>query len=260
MPGLYEVILNGVGEGTLHKDLFKMIEYLAKRDVWVLISTNGSLLHQKENYKRFIDAGVGELVCSFDGATKEVFEAVRPGAKFEKLCKNFKMLNDYCGFKNLLRTRSYTVVQNLNSSTLYDIINVVSDLGFPRHTFGLGIFNWSNEDLDSNLDELRDGAEVSDELGWKLVEHGKTKGIEITFMFNEARFRKDEICSYPFERAFVGQDMKIAPCCRVNPKAVDLGYAHDFAAAWNSQKFMDFRRRHLEGDIPKVCKFCYEED
>ena len=258
LPGLYEVILNGVGEGTLHRDLFKMITSFAERDIWVLISTNGSLLHQKDNYRRFIDAGVGEVVCSFDGATKEVFEAIRPGAVFEKLCRNFKLLNDYCKSKDLLRTRSYTVVQNLNVDTLKDIIDVVTRLGFPRHTFGLGIFNWSNDVLDDRLGGLRQDADVSDEMGWDLIEYGSQLGVEITFMFNEDRFKRGEICPYPFERAFVGQDLKIAPCCRVNPKAVDLGYAHNFAEAWNSAKYQEFRRQHLRGEIPKVCQFCYE--
>jgi len=258
--GLYEVILNGVGEGTLHRGIFDMIRKCADRDIWVLISTNGSLLHQREGYKRFIDSGVGEVVCSFDGSTKEVFERIRPGAKFDKLVQNFTLLNDYANSQGLLRTRSYTVVQTHNFHQLKDIIALAARIGFPRHSFGLGLFNWSNEGLNETIRQIGNYETFTDDYGFELIEHGKKHGIDVTFMWNNGRYTRETVCPFPFERAFIGSDKKIAPCCRVNPQAVDLGYADDFAAAWNADKFQEFRRQHLSGDIPKVCRLCYDLD
>ena len=235
-----------------------MIDYLVERDIWIHLTCNGSLLHRKDSYRRMVESGLGELTLSFDGATKEVFEAIRPGAKFERIRENFKLVNDYANAKGLLLTRGHTVVQAENRHQLTKIVEVAAELGFRRHNFGLGIFDFGNPTLGEQLDSIRDFDPVTEDEGWGLVEQGKKLGIEVTFLPNEKMFSVDDICPHPFERVFVGTSGKLAPCFRVNPEFFDLGNARNFDEEWNGEKFQRFRNGHLSGDIPEACKFCYK--
>jgi pyrroloquinoline quinone biosynthesis protein E len=52
------------------------------------------------------------------------------------------------------------------------------------------------------------------------------------------------------------------PCCYVgNPDVLQIGEPIEgertFAAIWHGEPFAAFRRRHLAGDLPAVCRRCY---
>ncbi len=38
-----------------------------------------------------------------------------------------------------------------------------------------------------------------------------------------------------------------------------MGDAKKMAEEWNHDKYQEFRRLHLEGKIPKMCRNCYME-
>jgi pyrroloquinoline quinone biosynthesis protein E len=81
--GLVEIKLQGLGEPTMQRDdYFAMIRYAREKHIWVRTTTNASLLHQKDNYRKMIDADVNELQFSVDGASKEVYESIRSGRRF----------------------------------------------------------------------------------------------------------------------------------------------------------------------------------
>jgi pyrroloquinoline quinone biosynthesis protein E len=53
--------------------------------------------------------------------------------------------------------------------------------------------------------------------------------------------------------------MRYVPCCIIgNPEVSDLGDARQLTAEWHGKSVADFRRAHLAGDIPAVCKSCYK--
>ena len=59
-PKIARVVLHGVGEPMLVKELPRMIRYLKERGVYVLFNTNGTLL-TKANGQKLIDAGPGRI-------------------------------------------------------------------------------------------------------------------------------------------------------------------------------------------------------
>lgn len=255
--GVYEVKMPGIGEVLLHRDVADMVKYLGDRDIWLHLATNGSLLDKRDNYKRIIDGGVGELTLSVDGATQEVFETVRPGALMTKLTKNFKLVNDYCNNQNLTRTRSFTTVQKTTRHQLLEIIDYVAECGFKRHTFEFGLFDWGNEDMKDTIEALRDHAPLDIQEAWSLIDHGKKLGVDVTFLFLEQWLDLQNVCGHPFERMFVGSTMRIGPCTHIGYRGRDLGDGTDVIAAWNDEKYRNFRKAHIDGDIPQECKFCY---
>ena len=43
-----------------------------------------------------------------------------------------------------------------------------------------------------------------------------------------------------------------------NPKTIELGDARKSIDVWHGEAMTAFRRAHLKGDIPDVCKSCYK--
>jgi radical SAM protein with 4Fe4S-binding SPASM domain len=74
------------------KNFLEIIESIKKVPFSVLI-TNGTLLNEV-NISKIIEAGLGRLMISFDGAKKETFEKIRRGADFEKIISNIELINN----------------------------------------------------------------------------------------------------------------------------------------------------------------------
>lgn len=86
-PALERVVLHGLGEPLLNKELPLMIRYLKERGVYVLFNSNGILLTEKRG-QALIDAGLDEYRLSMDGATRETYAHVRGVDAFEKIWRN----------------------------------------------------------------------------------------------------------------------------------------------------------------------------
>ncbi len=88
-PVLERVVLHGLGEPLLNKDLPRMIAYLKNRGTYVLFNSNGILLNEKRG-QALIDAGLDELRLSMDGASRETYALVRGVNAFDKIWRNVK--------------------------------------------------------------------------------------------------------------------------------------------------------------------------
>jgi MoaA/NifB/PqqE/SkfB family radical SAM enzyme len=88
-PVLDRVVLHGLGEPLLNKDLPKMIRYLKDRGTYVLFNSNGILLNEKRG-QALINAGLDEYRLSMDGATREMYARVRGVDAFDKIWRNVR--------------------------------------------------------------------------------------------------------------------------------------------------------------------------
>ncbi|TMC23953.1 MAG: radical SAM protein, partial [Chloroflexi bacterium] len=88
-PELERVVLHGLGEPLLNKDLPQMIRYLKARGIYVLFNSNGILLNARRG-QELIDAGLDEYRLSMDGATRETYARVRGVDAFAKIWRNIR--------------------------------------------------------------------------------------------------------------------------------------------------------------------------
>jgi MoaA/NifB/PqqE/SkfB family radical SAM enzyme len=88
-PVLDRVVLHGLGEPLLNKELPRMISYLKARGTYVLFNSNGILLNEKRG-QALIDAGLDEYRLSMDGATREMYAKVRGVDAFDKIWRNVR--------------------------------------------------------------------------------------------------------------------------------------------------------------------------
>lgn len=82
------MMLIGLGEPFLDPRIVDRIEYCERHSVSTLLSTNGTLLDER-NAERLLQSPLKHITLSFDGATKESYEFYRKGAKFERVRDNF---------------------------------------------------------------------------------------------------------------------------------------------------------------------------
>jgi hypothetical protein len=95
-----------------------------------------------------------------------------------------------------------------------------------------------------------------------MLARARSLGITLAFWNVTSRYDTDSpksLCAWPFERAYISSDMRIVPCCIIgNPETSDVGDARNMATEWNGPALVEFRKAHLEGRIPAVCKSCYK--
>ncbi len=95
-----EVQLHFAGESALNRDLPLMIGALKNRNIKTILSTNATVPF--EYYRNIIEAGLDQLIISFDGASKEVYEAYRRGGNFTTVTENIKQMAALAGHKTKL--------------------------------------------------------------------------------------------------------------------------------------------------------------
>src|ERR1700710_2682007 len=87
IPNIARVVLHGVGEPMLVRDLPRMIRYLKDRGTYVLFNTNGTLLQPKK-FQALIDTGLDELRVSLDAADRASYLRVRGKDFFNRIVRD----------------------------------------------------------------------------------------------------------------------------------------------------------------------------
>lgn len=257
--GLIEVKLQGLGEPLLNKDFFKMAELVVQRDIWARTSTNASLLHVNDNYKKMIDVGLGEIQISIDGATKNTFEKIRVGADFDRIVENVKLINDYARSKGEeWKTSCWMLVQKENAHEMEGTLRLAASLGFTRFVYQMSLNDCGNDELGN----VNRGNTVNQSIDAKekdrLTELGTSLGIAAGFWDNDGRLAVGEVCLWPYSRGYITADMELTPCCLYwDKEPCHMGGARNFKNTWNSDAYLQMRNSLSSGDIPNICKRCY---
>lgn len=260
-PLLTEVKLHGMGDPFLNKTYNEMVKHLADQHVWVRTSTNASLLHINENYKNLVDAGIGEVQVSIDGATKDVFEAIRRGSHFEQIVDNCTKLNAYANGKERLYTRMWVLVQELNRHQLFAFVDLAQKMGFRRLSYSISLNDWGQEKWSIRNKDLHARQGFSTEEEHRLADIAVKTGMDITVWKQADKYSSktpEALCPWPFTRPYISCDLRVVPCCMIaNPVIADLGDARVLDDVWNGPSYQTFRKAHLVGDVPKYCQGCY---
>ncbi len=93
IPDIARVVLHGVGEPMLVKDLPRMVRYLKQRGAYVLFNTNGTLLTAKKG-RELADTGLDELRVSLDAADAKTFLLVRGRDYFNRIVRNVRAFRE----------------------------------------------------------------------------------------------------------------------------------------------------------------------
>ena len=87
VPNVARVVMHGVGEPMLVKNLPAMVRYLKDRGTYVLFNTNGTLMQPKQ-FQELIDTGLDELRVSLDAANRESYAKIRGKDFFNRIVRD----------------------------------------------------------------------------------------------------------------------------------------------------------------------------
>jgi pyrroloquinoline quinone biosynthesis protein E len=260
--GLVEIKLQGIGEPTMQgDDFFAMIRYARERYIWVRTTTNASLLHLKESWRKLIDADPNEVQISIDGADAETFQSIRRGSVFKQVVENCKRINDFCREKDVRPTKMWTVVQRENVDHCERLVDLAAELGFRSHVFAFYLSDWGIESWRDRNDGVAARQAMSTERMLDLAARGAEQGVDVRFWDTQQKYSTaspDRLCPWPFERSYFSSDQRVSPCCFVgNPDVYEIGAGESMTEVWTSDDYAEFRRAHLEGRVPRICRSCY---
>ncbi len=152
-PHLKEILsidFTGGGEPLLQPRLADWMAEAHSAGCETGILTNGTLLTE-DRAGAILDAGVDWVCFSMDGATAEVYEKIRVGADFDRVCSNVER---FCRMRRgkPVKTMINFVMMSENFHQVEAIVNLAADLGADQVNFkqcdvirgehgkGLGLF------------------------------------------------------------------------------------------------------------------------
>ena len=275
-PVLDRVVLHGLGEPLLNKELPRMVRYLKDRGTYVLFNSNGILLNEKRG-QALIDAGLDEYRLSMDGASRETYAKVRGVDAFDKIWRNVRAFiahqKTQDSKKPVLSLWFTAMRENLHE--LPALIDLAGEAGVPEVYmqrlvyFEEGLANSAQSLFRRSTPEelalVRQCEQKSKELGIKFSAAGSATPVEsLVRDFGE---RPWSGCQRPYTLTYITSSGNVLSCCfapfghksaREYKEERVLGniFQEPIADIWQGETYRAFRAA-FESDHPaKHCSQC----
>jgi MoaA/NifB/PqqE/SkfB family radical SAM enzyme len=273
-PSIARVVLHGVGEPMMVKDLPRMIRYLKVRGIYVLFNTNGTLLTAKKR-RELIETGLDELRVSLDAAEAKTFLKVRGRDMFDRIVRNVREFVAYQKEIGAASPRVSLWLTGLKETVdqLPGFVRLAAEMGVAEVYLQRMVFMEDGRGLarpESSLFESTAGVEedaiaeaqaLGRTLGVRLDASGATEpGLSLK---KETEDRPWSLCRRPWSLMYFTAHGKALPCC-IAPfsargyETYTLGDAtqQNLREIWNGAAYQEFRASLL-GDLPpKPCQSC----
>jgi len=211
----------------MNPDIYKMLRYCRDADIYTVVSTNATFLNEKRSHA-LIDSGLDSLIIAFDGATPEVYEKYRKGAKFHKVRAN------------ILR---FLEIKREREADLFVVLQMVR---LPENQHQLRDFHqmWSRK----GVDEIR-------------IKEDEIVIPEVALEERINHQRRRQPCHQLWQGpATINYKGDFYPCCHMW-QSKPLGNVREKSVfeLWNSHEMQRMRQAHLDGDLSDYpeCQNCH---
>lgn len=216
------------GEPLLHEGLFDMIEYAHGKDCQTAIHTNATLLTEAMSEK-ILSSPLTFLSFSFDGCTPEIYERLRPPAKFEQVSANIRR------FLDLRRQRGrgpYTSIEIIRMPDTEAFLTAFAD-------------EWNAYGIEE--------VSVVDYMTWLgTVPDRSVEGAAACDGYTP--------CAAPFQHGCILSDGTVVPCCLDVDGRLPMGNVTEqpFHEIWVGNAYRQLRLQMLTGDLTtgSICDTC----
>jgi MoaA/NifB/PqqE/SkfB family radical SAM enzyme len=259
LPKLQRVDLTGIGESLMNREFFEIVAFLKARGIYVTLNDNFTLMTER-TARRIIDLHIDQIYLSLDGATKTTYEQLRAGANFDKVIANTRrlvQLKRELG-KRHPEVKINTVVCLTNYRELPAIVELAHDIGIGMVQF----VNIITFDSTTGLDTESIRVDVRRVFSG-TVQRARQLGVRVKIeLFDKLPVQE---CSFPWTRNFVTHDGYVHPCCYTtqtgdrtaqNRRSFGNLLERPFEELWNGAVYPDFRRKMLNGILPRACEHC----
>ena len=276
VPNIARVVLHGVGEPMLVKELPRMIRYLKARGAYVLFNTNGTVLTAKKG-RELADTGLDELRVSLDAADAATFRLVRGKDYFNRIVRNVKAFTEMQAREGLERPARVAVADGLEGDRrparrlrahrprhrrargLPAAAGVLRRGGRGHGAAGSGAVRAAGRG--GGAASARGGGAGRAELGISFNASGATEPGES--LARKAETSPWSLCRRPWSVMYFTANGRALPCC-IAPFA-QKGYENytlgDATQAtlreiWNGPAYQGFRDALQSDAPPKSCANC----
>jgi MoaA/NifB/PqqE/SkfB family radical SAM enzyme len=269
------VVLHGVGEPMLVKDLPERIEYLKKRGIYVLFNTNGTLLNEA-NGERLLKSGLDELRVSLDAAESSVFQMVRGRDMFDRIVNNltaFRRRQRELGTE-LPRVSLWLTGLRETIGQLEAFVRLAHQMDVPEvYLQRLVFFDENAIGLARAESALFEKTTMQEE---ETIRRAEALARELQVSFNASgatepgtsikQRREDQpwsLCRRPWTLMYFTATGRALPCC-IAPFSLHgydsftLGDAtqQSLRDIWNGERYVDFRANLMSDHPPRACANC----
>jgi len=248
-PHAYEVNLYNWGEPLLNKDIFRMIEYAASRNLMPGMSSNLNTVRDSD-IENLAQSRLEYLTVSLDGTTQEVYAHYRRQGDIELVTTNLRKL---IALRRGLRRKSpfiewQFIVMKHNLHQVEDARRLAKEIGVDLLRFiPVGL------PFDATpAERARLAAEWYPELQDPRVD------LE-AYQYQFLQPPRKSACFYLYRSITVNPDGKVAPCCIVYGERNDFGNALTDSpeALWNNERFRAARSLFSARGRPTVGTVCH---
>jgi radical SAM protein with 4Fe4S-binding SPASM domain len=268
------VVMHGVGEPMLVKNLPAMIRYLKARGIYTLFNTNGTLLTPAKQ-RELIETGLDELRVSLDAADAKTFMAVRGKDFFNRIVRNisgFTKLQRELGAEKPMVSMWLTGLKE-TILQLPDFVRLAAQIGvrevylqrlvFDEAGFGMAraeqaLFEHTRAEEQAAVEAAQT---LATSLGVRLNASGATEpGLSLKASADD---RPWSTCRRPWSLLYFTAHGRALPCCIAPFSArgyenYTLGDAtqQTLREIWNSPEYQHFRTALVSDAPPKPCQNC----
>ncbi len=220
--------LHRIGEPTLNKDIFKIIDLVASAGVRTSISTNCILL--KERKEEIFNSNLRELTLCLEGITRETYGKYRDKRYFDLVLFNiFDFLNDWSRRKSKIHVQLQTIRMRDNVKEIPKIMKTFSKFK-SRGSFEILCRGYST--FGGRVEDLGEGKTTPRRFG----------------------------CDKPWREASISVDGRVSFCCRDSD---DLGVVGDVRKQsiydiWHGNEYQRIRNLFLKKEFNSIelCRNC----
>jgi MoaA/NifB/PqqE/SkfB family radical SAM enzyme len=187
IAGIKNVLLCGMGEQFLHKEIYNFIRLLEDKRVYIL--TNGTI---PIDFQRLLKCGnVNTLIFSIDGPNEEIMKKSCVRYDYNALIKNLDSGNKY---KDITKSANYVLGPD-NLEYTPDMLDFLQTFGFHSITLLLPTYNmkWITKNLEKIKTVVARSEEKSLETGVKAITPFSPKctfnGAPVASIDNQGKLR-----------------------------------------------------------------------
>ncbi|MEW5868526.1 MAG: radical SAM protein [Chloroflexota bacterium] len=276
-PRLERVVLHGIGEPLLNKDLPRMVAHLKERGAAVLFNTNAILLDRKRG-DALVDAGLDELRVSMDAITPELYAQLRGVDRLPQVIRNLEAFVERHGGRSQPKVSLWWVAMQSNLAQLPDFVRLAAQIGIPEIYLQRLVYFGGGEEIgeDTTMKAGQSLYSVLEQQQAELISECERLANELGLAFRAsgAATPSESIsakgahpwqgCLRPWILMYITANGTALPCC-LSPFATQdytqiiLGnVAHSpVAEVWNGAPYQQLRAAVLsQSPAPWPCQYC----
>jgi radical SAM protein with 4Fe4S-binding SPASM domain len=272
-PGVERVVLHGVGEPLLARDLPAMVAEANSRGARVLFNTNALALSRRLR-QQLVDAGLDELRVSMDAADRDTYRKIRGVDGYEKAMRRTADFCSYLRQRGAARPRVSLIFMALrdNLEQLPAVIERAASMGVASVTLQRLVYFGTGMAVESQSVFAASDENDVDRLIGICEETAQRSGVELNAsgrMSPQKSLRSVEAgrpwsgCTRPWRSTYVTANGNVLPCC-IAPFSTDdysgiiLGnvFERPMTEIWSGEKYEAFRRAHASDEPPEACRGC----